>query len=120
MFFLGTNLPQSSNLFPRKLLKKVFGFRSAPLSARPALAGRPKTEKFSLHFFDVARPNFLKSLPRHQLCRIILFQKIKAEGGFAFKLLVIAFFFKVGVWGKRKIFCFVGSSLAERRKRATV
>jgi hypothetical protein len=31
-----------------------------------------------------------------------LFQKNRAEGGFAFKTLIITFFFKVGVRGKRK------------------
>jgi hypothetical protein len=56
-----------------------------------------------LHFFKFcARPIFSKSLPRHQLCRILLFQKSKPKAVLLSKLSVFTFFFKVGVWGKRK------------------
>jgi hypothetical protein len=49
----GADLQPSSNFFPK------FSLTSAPLSAVPN-SRNSKTEKFSLHFFDLARPIFFQ------------------------------------------------------------
>ena len=93
-------------LFLMKIQIPIFSLRPA---FRPQTSSRfaSKTEKFSLHFFKFcARPIFSKSLPRHQLCRILLFQKIKAEGGLAFNAFGFHFLFQSWCLGEKKIFCF--------------
>ena len=51
-FDYGTNLPQSSNLFSRKLLKKVFGLASAPLPPwNFEEISVPKQKNFPFRFF---------------------------------------------------------------------
>ena len=89
-----------------KIQIPIFSLRPA---FRPQTSSRfaSKTEKFSLHFFKFcARPIFSKSLPRHQLCRILCFKKSKPKAVWLLTLSVFTFFFKVGVWGEKKIFCF--------------
>jgi len=112
-FLIGGVFCLMFELFLSKILKTNLDSASAKATAS-------KTEKFSLHFFKFrARQIFSKSLPRHQLCRILLFQKIKAEGGFAFKTFSHHFLFQSWcLGGGRKIFCFGFLLIREKRKRS--